>query len=97
MTSRHDAASPRLTADEVKALAAKLAPALADAITDEADAFSLVKFCRRHGISLQMFYKLAHQGLAPQTFNVGTRVLVSREAAAAWRREREEARAADAT
>ena len=76
MPSRHEAASPRLTADEVKALAAKLAPALADAITDEADAFSLARFCRRHGITLQMFYKLATKGLRRQTFNVGTRVLV---------------------
>ena len=97
MPSRHEAASPRLTADEVKALAAKLAPALADAITDEADAFSLARFCRRHGISVQMYYKLANQGLAPTTFNVGTRVLVSKEAAAAWRRAREAASAADAT
>jgi len=27
----------------------------------------------------------------PRTFNVGTRVLISKEAAAAWRREREQA------
>jgi hypothetical protein len=38
-----------------------------------------------------MFYKLKPQGLMPVTFNVGTRVLISREAAAAWRRAREQA------
>ena len=92
MTSRHDAAS-RLTADEVKALVAKLA----DAITAETEAFSLTTFCRRHGISVAMFYKLANQGLGPTTFHLGTRVLVSKEAAAAWRRAREAASAADAT
>jgi hypothetical protein len=71
-----------------------LANALANAIAHEADACSLGRFCHRHGITLQNYYKLAAQGLAPRTFHVGTRVLVSREAAADWRREREEARAA---
>ena len=43
--------------DDYEALAA----ALADAITDEADAFSVSRrFCRRHGISVQMYYKLAN-------------------------------------
>ncbi|MGY4318999.1 hypothetical protein [Bradyrhizobium sp. JR3.5] len=55
------------------------------------DAYSIREFCERHGISSQMFYKLKPQGLMPVTFNVGTRVLISREAAAAWRREREAA------
>ncbi|MEY9179675.1 hypothetical protein [Bradyrhizobium sp. USDA 313] len=57
--------------------------------TGEFDAYSIAEFCRRHSISLQMFYKLKDQGLMPLTFRVGTRVLVSKEAAAAWRRERE--------
>ena len=48
-----------------------LAAALTAALSDEVDAFSLTTFCRRHGISLQMFYKLASQDQAPQTFNVG--------------------------
>jgi hypothetical protein len=60
----------------------------------EADAYGLAEFCARHRISLQMYYKLAQQGLAPQTFNVGSRVLVSKEAAARWRAEREAASAA---
>jgi hypothetical protein len=53
----------------------------------DADAFSIAEFCRRHGISIQLFYKLKDQ--MPVTFRVGTRVLISREAATAWRRERE--------
>jgi hypothetical protein len=57
-------------------------------IPDEIDAFSVEEFCRRHRISVQAFYK--HRALMPATFNVGTRVLISREAAAAWRREREQ-------
>ncbi len=57
----------------------------------DADAYSIEEFCWRHRISPQLFYKLKPQGLMPVTFNVGTRVLISREAAAAWRRARENA------
>jgi hypothetical protein len=58
---------------------------------DDADAYSVDEFCARHRISPQLFYKLKPQGQMPVTFNVGTRVLISREAAAAWRRARETA------
>jgi hypothetical protein len=58
---------------------------------DDVDAFSIEEFCRRHGISPQLFYKLKPQGLMPPTFRLGTRVLISREAAARWRAERERA------
>jgi hypothetical protein len=44
---------------------------------------------RAHRISVQLFYKNRKQ--MPRTFNVGVRVLISKEAAAAWRREREQA------
>ncbi|MCK1677764.1 hypothetical protein ABIB75_001539 [Bradyrhizobium sp. GM2.2] len=62
--------------------------ALRDA-ADEADAFTINEFCARHRISVQLFYKNRKQ--MPRTFNVGTRVLISREAAADWRRARENA------
>jgi hypothetical protein len=64
------------------------------AAADEVDAFSVGEFCRRHGISPQLFYKF--KGQMPVTFRIGTRVLISREAAAAWRSEREAASAAEA-
>jgi hypothetical protein len=54
---------------------------------DDADAYSVDEFCARHRISPQLFYKFRKQ--MPVTFNVGTRVLISREAAAAWRLARE--------
>jgi hypothetical protein len=57
--------------------------------TIDADANSVDELCARHRISPQLFYKLKPQGLMPVTFNVGARVLISREAAAAWRRARE--------
>jgi hypothetical protein len=56
--------------------------------TDNADAYSVAEFCKRHRISVQLFYKLKDQ--MPVAFRVGTRVLISKEAAAAWRRERSE-------
>jgi hypothetical protein len=62
---------------------------------DYADAYSVGEFCARHRISPQLFYKLKPLGLMPATFRVGTRVLISREAAAAWRRERENATQSD--
>jgi hypothetical protein len=58
---------------------------------DQADAFSVEEFCARHRISPQLFYKMKPLGLMPLSFKVGTRVLISREAAEAWRRERENA------
>jgi hypothetical protein len=58
-------------------------------VADDADAFTVNEFCARHRISVQLFYKNRKQ--MPRTFNVGTRVLISKEAAAAWRREREQA------
>jgi hypothetical protein len=61
------------------------------ATADDVDAFSISEFCRRNGISIQLFYKLKPLGLMPPTFRLGARVLISREAAAAWRREREAA------
>jgi hypothetical protein len=57
-------------------------------VADNADAFTVSEFCARHRISVQLFYKNRKQ--MPRTFNVGTRVLISKEAAAAWRRDREQ-------
>ena len=56
---------------------------------DDTDSFGVAEFCRRHGFSTQLFYKFKSN--MPVTFRVGTRVLISREAAAAWRRKREAA------
>jgi hypothetical protein len=58
------------------------------AVADDADAFTVSEFCARHRISVQLFYKNREQ--MPRTFKVGTRVLISKEAAAAWRRQREQ-------
>ena len=61
-----------------------------DGVSDAVDAYSIAEFCRRHSISVPLFYKLKAQGKGPVTFYAGVRQLVSREAAAAWRLEREQ-------
>jgi hypothetical protein len=58
-------------------------------VADDADAFTVNEFCARHRISVQLFYKNRNQ--MPRSFKIGARVLISKEAAAAWRREREQA------
>jgi hypothetical protein len=56
---------------------------------DEADATSIATFCRRHNISESFYFKLRLQGLGPQEIKIGARTLISKEAAARWRAERE--------
>lgn len=52
--------------------------------TNPGEAFSIATFCKSFGISRALFYKLQKDGKAPRTFNLGRRVLISREAARAW-------------
>jgi hypothetical protein len=59
-------------------------------------ALSIPAFCEAHDISEDFFYKLKRQGQTPRLMKVGARTLVSLEAAADWRREREVATAIEA-
>ena len=54
-------------------------------------AMSIREFCRLHGISEDQFFKMQREGWGPLTMKVGSRTLISYEAAAEWRRSREEA------
>src|SRR4051794_4325177 len=72
-------------ADLLAGLANKLRPA--NASTDDADAYTIEEFCRKNRISVQLFYKYPH--LMPDTFYIGKRRLVSREAGVRWRAARE--------
>jgi hypothetical protein len=69
-------------------------PGVDDASDRDRDAYSVATFCARHSISVPLFYKLKAQGLGPVTFYAGVRQLISREAAAKWRRKREKEQAA---
>jgi predicted DNA-binding transcriptional regulator AlpA len=48
--------------------------------------YSVDEFCSAHAISRAMFYKLRSEGKGPKTMSVGSRTLISLEAAADWRR-----------
>ncbi|MCA1412686.1 hypothetical protein I6F30_16315 [Bradyrhizobium sp. NBAIM20] len=52
-------------------------------------AYSIRQFCVAHGISVDTYFRMQRAGFGPVTMKVGGRTLISVEAAAAWRRERE--------
>ena len=53
--------------------------------------FTIAEFCHAHRISQSMYFKLRALGLGPREMMVGTRKLISLEAAADWRKARETA------
>jgi hypothetical protein len=58
---------------------------------DSPAAFSIAEFCRAHRISQSMYFKMRNLGLGPREMAVGSRRLISQEAAAEWRKAREAA------
>ena len=60
-------------------------------------AMSIAQFCAQHGgISQDLFFKMQREGWGPTVMHVGSRTLISIEAAAEWRRQREQAAATEA-
>lgn len=57
--------------------------------TTPGETYSIATFCQFYGISRALFYKLRSEGKAPHTFNVGRRVLISRDAATVWLKKME--------
>ena len=51
--------------------------------------YSVTEFCREHGISRGLFYKIAAEGHGPRVIKAGRRTLISREAAEEWRHRME--------
>ena len=58
-------------------------------IANQALALTIAEFCEAHRLSQSMYFKIRGQGLGPREMRVGARVLITFEAAAAWRAERE--------
>jgi hypothetical protein len=56
---------------------------------DEQDAYTIDEFCAKHRVGRALYFKIKADGIGPKEMRVGAKVLISREAAAAWRRERE--------
>lgn len=52
-------------------------------------AYSIKQFCEAHDISVYTYFRMQRAGFGPMTMKVGGRTLISVEAAAVWRRERE--------
>jgi predicted DNA-binding transcriptional regulator AlpA len=46
---------------------------------------SVPAFCRDHGVSRSLFYRLLKEGQGPRLTKVARRTLISAEAAAEWR------------
>ena len=51
--------------------------------------YSIPEFCEEIGIAVSNFYRLVKKGLMPRLMKVGGRRMISKEAIAAWRIERE--------
>jgi predicted DNA-binding transcriptional regulator AlpA len=56
----------------------------------DAQAHTVEEFCRAHRISRGTFYNLRKDDRGPRVMKVGSRTLVSTEAAADWRRKMEQ-------
>jgi excisionase family DNA binding protein len=52
----------------------------------DADAYTVEEFCSRHRITKRRFYELISEGRGPRLMRLGRRPLISREAAADFRR-----------
>jgi predicted DNA-binding transcriptional regulator AlpA len=59
----------------------------------EREAYTIDEFCRSHGFSRAHYFNMQKDGQGPRVMRLGSRVLISREAAADWRVSREAAAA----
>jgi hypothetical protein len=57
-------------------------------------AASIEEFCEAHDLSRASYYNMRRAGIGPREMRVGSRVLISVEAASDWRLAREQAAAA---
>ncbi len=59
-------------------------------IPSSGDAHSIPSFCLANNISISFFHKLRKAGNGPRIMKVGSRTLITKEAAAEWRKQMEE-------
>jgi hypothetical protein len=52
-------------------------------------AFTIPSFCKNNGISESLYYTLKRQDKGPREIELGGRIIITPEAEADWRRERE--------
>jgi hypothetical protein len=53
------------------------------------DAFSIASFCERHDLSIATYYRMRAVDKGPAETRLGSHILISREAAERWRKQRE--------
>lgn len=51
--------------------------------------YSIAEFCALYGISRPFFYTLAKRGQAPEVMKLGTRTIISVDAATRWQEKME--------
>jgi hypothetical protein len=60
---------------------------------NDQDAYTITEFCARNRVGRSALYKMWQDGTGPRRFQIGTgrssKVLISAEAGADWRRDRE--------
>lgn len=54
------------------------------------DSYDIITFCQRNSVCRATLYNLWRRGEGPRWMQVGSRRLISREAATEWRREMEQ-------
>ncbi|HWK88140.1 MAG TPA: hypothetical protein VNQ34_11625 [Xanthobacteraceae bacterium] len=54
-------------------------------IAPERDCYTIDEFCSRNSISRAFYYLLKEEGDGPEEMRLGTKVLITKEAAEAWR------------
>jgi hypothetical protein len=69
---------------------------MSDTLLADRAAYTIDEWCAAHRISRRKFYDLVEQGIGPRLMRIGTKVLISVEASAVWRAEREAAAQPDA-
>jgi len=60
----------------------------------EQRAYSISEFCAAYGISKVFLHSLWKRGEGPRRLKVGRKILITREAAAAWERAHEQGNSA---
>jgi predicted DNA-binding transcriptional regulator AlpA len=55
----------------------------------EKDCLTIAEFCERNSVSRTKYYELKKQGMAPREIHIGSKPLITREAAADWRQQME--------
>ena len=54
-------------------------------MSNDRDAYGVSEFCTRFGFSRALLYKLWKSGGGPRRAKVGARIIITRQAATAWR------------